>query len=490
MTAKDVVLSIIARLGTGGGIGSIIEYRGSVIRALSMEGRMTVCNMSIEAGARAGLVAPDDTTFSYLEGRPFAPRGAAWERALDDWRSLRTDDDATFDQELVLDGAQLAPAVSWGTNPAQTVTINDAVPDPDSFSEPGLRDAARLALRYMGLTGGTPIREIPVDTVFIGSCTNARLEDLRAAAGVLAGRHVRPGLRALVVPGSGAGAGRGGGRGAGPGVHRGRVRVARAGLLDVPGHEPRQARHRRAVRVDVEPQLRGPPGQGGPHPPGVPGGRGRDGGGGHLRGAGGPRLMDPVREIVGRAVPLDRSNVDTDQIIPSDWLKRVERTGFGEGLFSEWRESSDFVLNQAHFQGDDVKVLVSGPNFGIGSSREHAVWALQDFGFEAVIAPRFGDIFRTNALKGGLLPVELPEPVVRRILDAVADDPTLELVVDVVDRRVALPALDLDEPFELEDYAHHRLLHGLDDIAVTLALDPEIAGYEAGRAPWLPRVSP
>jgi 3-isopropylmalate/(R)-2-methylmalate dehydratase large subunit len=202
VTAKDVVLSIIARLGTGGGIGSIIEYQGPVIRALSMEGRMTVCNMSIEAGARAGLVAPDDTTFAYLEGRPFAPHGAAWEHALDDWRSLPSDDDATFDQELVLDGAELAPSVSWGTNPAQTVTINDAVPDPDSFSEPGLRDAARLALRYMGLQGGTPMREIPVDTVFIGSCTNARLEDLRAAAGVLAGRHVRAGLRALVVPGS------------------------------------------------------------------------------------------------------------------------------------------------------------------------------------------------------------------------------------------------------------------------------------------------
>ncbi len=202
VTAKDLVLSIIARLGTGGGIGSILEYRGSVIRGLSMEGRMTVCNMSIEAGARAGMVAPDDTTFSYLQGRPFAPRGAAWERALDDWRSLRTDDDATFDRELVLDGAELAPAVSWGTNPGQTVTINDVVPDPDSFSEPGLRDAARLALRYMGLQAGTPMREIPVDTVFIGSCTNARLEDLRDAAGVLAGRHVRAGLRALVVPGS------------------------------------------------------------------------------------------------------------------------------------------------------------------------------------------------------------------------------------------------------------------------------------------------
>jgi 3-isopropylmalate/(R)-2-methylmalate dehydratase large subunit len=202
VTAKDVVLSIIARIGTAGGIGSIIEYRGSAIRALSMEGRMTVCNMSIEAGARAGLIAPDDTTFSYLEGRPFVPTGLAWERALDDWRSLATDDDARFDKEVHLDAAELRPSVSWGTNPGQTVTIDDLVPDPDSFDEPHQREAARLALRYMGLEAGTAMRDIAVDTVFIGSCTNSRIEDLRAAAGVLEGRSVRDGLRALVVPGS------------------------------------------------------------------------------------------------------------------------------------------------------------------------------------------------------------------------------------------------------------------------------------------------
>jgi 3-isopropylmalate/(R)-2-methylmalate dehydratase large subunit len=202
VTAKDVVLSIIARIGTAGGIGSIIEYRGSAIRALSMEGRMTVCNMSIEAGARAGLIAPDDTTFAYLEGRPFVPSGAAWERALDDWRSLVTDDDATFGRVVHLDAAQLRPSVSWGTNPGQTVTIDDQVPDPDSFDEPHQRDAARLALRYMGLEAGTAMRDISVDTVFIGSCTNSRIEDLRSAAGVLEGRSVRDGLRALVVPGS------------------------------------------------------------------------------------------------------------------------------------------------------------------------------------------------------------------------------------------------------------------------------------------------
>ncbi len=196
--------------------------------------------------------------------------------------------------------------------------------------------------------------------------------------------------------------------------------------------------------------------------------------------------MDAVREIVARAVPLERSDVDTDQIIPSDWLKRVERTGFGEGLFSEWRERSDFVLNQDRHEG--AEILVAGPNFGTGSSREHAVWALQDYGFRAVISSRFADIFRNNALKGGLVPVVVPQVVVDRIMAAVVDDPSIEIVVDVVDRRLAVPSIDLDEPFELDDHHQHRLLNGLDDIALTLLQDTEISAFEAGRPAWLPHV--
>ena len=201
-TAKDVILAIIGRIGTGGGIGSVIEYRGSAIRSLSMEGRMTVCNMSIEAGAKAGLIAPDDTTFAYLEGRPHAPTGAAWEQALDDWRSLATDDDASFDKAVDLDATDISPHVSWGTNPGQVAPITGAVPDPDSFAEPSERDAAARALEYMGLTAGTPLRDVAVDTVFIGSCTNGRIEDLRAVAEVADGRTVAEGVRTLVVPGS------------------------------------------------------------------------------------------------------------------------------------------------------------------------------------------------------------------------------------------------------------------------------------------------
>ena len=201
-TAKDVILAIIGRIGTGGGIGSIIEYRGSTIRSLSMEGRMTVCNMSIEAGAKAGLIAPDDTTFAYVEGRRHAPTGAAWERALDNWRALPTDEGAAFDKEVALDAAGIVPHVTWGTNPGQVTPISGGVPEPDAFADPSERDAARRALDYMGLTAGTPLREIPVDTVFIGSCTNSRIEDLRAAAAVAEGRKVARGVRTLVVPGS------------------------------------------------------------------------------------------------------------------------------------------------------------------------------------------------------------------------------------------------------------------------------------------------
>jgi 3-isopropylmalate/(R)-2-methylmalate dehydratase large subunit len=200
--AKDVILAIIAKIGTGGGVGRVIEYRGSAIRAFSMEGRMTICNMSIEAGARAGMVAPDDTTFAFLEGRPSAPKGADWERALDDWRSLPTDDGAGFDTEVSLAAGSLRPHVSWGTNPGQTVSIDDVVPDPASFEEPQKREAAERALNYMALEPGTAIRDIRPDTIFIGSCTNSRITDLREAADILRGRRVAAGLRAMVVPGS------------------------------------------------------------------------------------------------------------------------------------------------------------------------------------------------------------------------------------------------------------------------------------------------
>ncbi|MDQ3832376.1 MAG: 3-isopropylmalate dehydratase large subunit [Actinomycetota bacterium] len=195
VSAKDLMLGILNRIGTGGGVGHVIEYRGEAVRSLSMEGRMTVCNMSIEGGARAGLIAPDETTLEYLEGRPHAPKGEDWERAIEDWQTLKTDEGAEFDKEVVIQAKELVPYVSWGTTPAQTVPLDGTVPEPE-------HEGHERALKYMGLVPGAPIREIEVDTVFLGSCTNARIEDLRAAAAVLEGHKVKEGIRALVVPGS------------------------------------------------------------------------------------------------------------------------------------------------------------------------------------------------------------------------------------------------------------------------------------------------
>ena len=203
VTPKDVILHVIGVIGTGGGIGKIIEYRGDVFENMSMEGRMTVCNMSIEGGAKAGLIAPDKTTFEYVAGRPNSPVGAELEAAIEDWKTLATDDGAVFDEEVIIDAADIAPQVSWGTNPAQVMPIDGIIPGPDDFDDPNLANTAARALEYMDFEAGTPIKDIKVDTVFIGSCTNSRIEDLRAAAAVAKGRKVADGMRTLVVPGSG-----------------------------------------------------------------------------------------------------------------------------------------------------------------------------------------------------------------------------------------------------------------------------------------------
>ncbi|GAB3906285.1 3-isopropylmalate dehydratase large subunit [Microbispora bryophytorum] len=200
VTAKDLILAIIAKIGTGGGQGYIVEYRGEAVRKLSMEGRMTVCNMSIEAGARAGMIAPDETTFEYLRGRPHAPTGEVWDQAVEYWKTLRTDDDAEFDKVVEIDASTLTPFVTWGTNPGQGAPLGSAVPSPEQFADPVERSAAERALEYMGLAAGTPLRDIQVDTVFVGSCTNGRIEDLRAAAEILRDRKVV--TRTLIVPGS------------------------------------------------------------------------------------------------------------------------------------------------------------------------------------------------------------------------------------------------------------------------------------------------
>jgi 3-isopropylmalate/(R)-2-methylmalate dehydratase large subunit len=202
VTSKDIILAVIAQISTGGGQGYILEYRGSAIRELSMEARMTICNMSIEAGARAGLIAPDETTFEYIKGRPHAPTGADWDSALANWKTLKSDPDAKFDKEIFLNADELSPFVTWGTNPGQGVPLNEIVPTPDSFADEQERRAAENALTYMDLKAGTPMKQIKIDTVFLGSCTNGRIEDLRSAAAIIKGKKVAPNTRMLVVPGS------------------------------------------------------------------------------------------------------------------------------------------------------------------------------------------------------------------------------------------------------------------------------------------------
>ena len=202
VTSKDIILAIIAKIGTGGGQGYILEYRGSAIRALSMEARMTICNMSIEAGARAGLIAPDETTFAYLKDRPHAPKGEDWEKALSYWSELKSDSDAKFDKEITLDADQLSPFVTWGTNPGQGIALDGVIPSPQDFTDPEEVSAAERALVYMDLKAGTPMKKIKIDTVFLGSCTNGRIEDLRAAAEIIKGKKVASNIRMMVVPGS------------------------------------------------------------------------------------------------------------------------------------------------------------------------------------------------------------------------------------------------------------------------------------------------
>ncbi len=232
---------------------------------------MTVCNMTIEGGARAGLIAPDEKTFEYVQGRPRAPKGQAWDMALDYWKTLKSDDDAHYDKVVILDAAKLPPIVSWGSSPEDVISVQGVVPNPDDIEDENKRASKWRALDYMGLKPGTPITDISIERVFLGSCTNGRIEDLRAAAKVVAGRKVAPGVNAMVVPGSGLVKEQAEGRGPPHDLPRGGLRMARAGLLDVPGHESRQAQAAGALRVHLEPQFRGPAGFQGPHPPGVAG---------------------------------------------------------------------------------------------------------------------------------------------------------------------------------------------------------------------------
>lgn len=548
--SKDIILYVIGQIGTAGGTGAVIEFCGSAIRGLSMEARMSICNMAIEGGARAGMIAPDQITIDYLKGRPLAPKvdSAEWKQACNYWLGLRTDEGAKFDIEVLIDAKDIAPTVSWGTSPQDVIAITGVVPGPDDFEDEAKKSACERALKYMGLTAGTPMQEIPLDKVFIGSCTNARIEDLRSAARIVEGKQVASNIkRAMIVPGSGL-------------VKRQAEKEGLDKIFTAAGFEWREAGC--SMCLGMNPDILSP------------GERcastsnrnfeGRQGAGGrtHLMSPamaaaaalvgnladvrklappstapakGSPKIeldahqeelgsdedierlndlpadhaqhtasntvattgasagMPKFETLRGYAAPMDIANIDTDAIIPKQFLKTIKRSGLGTALFHAWRfeagsdkEDPNFVLNQEPYRNSKILVC-TGPNFGCGSSREHAPWALLDFGIKCVIAPSFGDIFFNNTFKNGMLPLRITDT---SALNAIAAEAKAgrEIEVDLVNQTIR--AADGSElaKFDVEQFRKHCLVNGLDDIGLTMASVDKIEKHEQKRTavwPWL-----
>ncbi|KAG7097160.1 hypothetical protein E1B28_004537 [Marasmius oreades] len=547
VTSKDVILHIIGVIGTAGGTGAVIEYAGSAIRGFSMEARMSMCNMSIEAGARAGMVAPDEVTFAYLRDRPLAPpRGEAWDRAEAYWRTLKSDEGAKFDIEVKIDAFDIIPTVTWGTSPEDVVPITGVVPDPKSFSNSVKCASAERALKYMGLIPNTPMEEIKIDKVFIGSCTNSRIEDLRSAARVViaAGPEARvaPGVYAMIVPGSGLIKKHAEAEGLDTVFKRAGFDWREAGCSMCLGMNPDQLSPGERCASTSNRNFEGRQGSGGrTHllSPGMAAAAAVTGkltdvrkflGAFEANVATGPKVKlhsafefmdDPVQPspaptqstapssgtallsaedpssvekftvVRGTAAPLYIENVDTDMIIPKQFLKTLKRTGLKNALFFTLRKDprtgndTDFVLNRAPY--DQAKILVcTGKNFGCGSSREHAPWSLKDFGIRCVIAPSFADIFRNNSMQNGMLPVALSQEECQTLAaDAEAGE---ELEVDLekqeVRRASGKPAIS----FTTDPFRRDCLLNGLDDIALTMQKLMSIESFEQRRSttwPWL-----
>ncbi|EDO17120.1 hypothetical protein Kpol_1025p41 [Vanderwaltozyma polyspora DSM 70294] len=552
ITSKDLILHIIGVIGTAGGTGCVIEFAGEAIEKLSMEARMSMCNMSIEAGARAGIIKPDQTTFDYVKGRPLAPNGDEWEKAVAYWKTLYTDDNAIFDKEVTILAEEIVPTITWGTSPQDALPISASVPDPANIDDPIKKMSMERALKYMGLEANTPLKEIKVDKVFIGSCTNSRIEDLRNAAAVVKGRKIAPNIkRAMVVPGSGlvkkqaesegldkifleagfewreAGCsmclgmnpdildphercastsnrnfeGRQGAlsrthlmspaMAAAAGIHGHFVDIREfeyedkdSPKISVNGGKDDEALQESVYKHEKEPVQ----------PTDAPEEVAED----EIddipistttKSDPAPSGMKPFTVLEGIAAPLDKQNVDTDAIIPKQFLKTIKRTGLKSGLFYEWRfakddegndQETDFVLNVAPYRKAEI-LVVTGDNFGCGSSREHAPWALKDFGIQCIIAPSFGDIFYNNSFKNGLLPIRLDQDVILQKLIPISREGK-NLVVDLPKQQI----LDSDnnilvDHFDVEEFRKHCLVNGLDDIGITMQKDQFISKYEEMR---------
>ncbi|GAB5366507.1 hypothetical protein AAMO2058_001149200 [Amorphochlora amoebiformis] len=507
VTSKDLVLAIIGVIGTAGGTGHVIEYAGDVLKGLSMESRMTICNMSIEAGARAGMIAPDEVTFEYLKGRPMAPKGENWEKAVEYWKTLPSDPGATYDSEVKLDASQVAPMVTWGTSPEDVVAVTGIVPDPEKEGDPNKAKAIERALTYMGLQPGVKVEDIEVDKVFIGSCTNGRIEDLRAVAEVAKGQSVAKNIKtAMIVPGSGL-------------VKRQAEDEGLDKIFVDAGFEWREPGCSMCLAMNadrLEPGERcastsnrnfeGRQGKGGrTHlvSPAMAAAAAVTGRLADVRKIGRrnfstgrrgfhstrPACFDAFVKLSGAVAPLDMRNVDTDMIIPKQFLKTIKRSGLGIHCFDELRytddgkENKDFILNKSVYKG--APILVAGDNFGCGSSREHAPWALLDMGFKCVISTSFADIFYNNCFKNGILPIKVTEEE-RQILLADAQNEK-EITVDLEACKIVRSEGE-DIPFDVEEFRRHCLLHGLDDIGLTLQKEKRIQAFEEQRAkkyPWL-----
>ncbi|KAF5027456.1 hypothetical protein F66182_417 [Fusarium sp. NRRL 66182] len=552
VNSKDVILYAIGKIGTAGGTGAVIEFTGSVIRNMTMEARMSVCNMSIEGGARAGMIAPDDITFEYLKGRPLAPKYGSdtWNKAVEYWKGLRSDPGAKYDIDVFIDAKDIIPTLTWGTSPEDVVPITGCVPDPETFSDENKRAAGRRMIEYMGLTPGTPMQDIPVDKVFIGSCTNARIEDLRAAANVAKGQKVAANVkRALIVPGSGlvkaqaeeegldqifldAGfewreAGCSMCLGMNPDILAPKERCAstsnrnfegRQGALgrthlmspvmaaaaalagkftdirnlshfkneptfksrELPAEEP-HVDERTKYDSEERDLIGDQPQDSEPHT-------------NTLASTGGSATagLPKFTNWKGTAGVLDRSNVDTDAIIPKQFLKTIKRTGLGSALFYELRykedgsENPEFVLNQEPFRKSKI-LVVTGPNFGCGSSREHAPWSLLDFGIKCIIAPSYADIFFNNTFKNGMLPIRIED---KNNLDTIAAEARAgrDIEVDLPNQVIKNADGETICSFDVEEFRKHCLINGLDDIGLTMQQGDKIADFErrmTQNTPWL-----
>jgi 3-isopropylmalate dehydratase len=554
VTSKDIILHIIGVIGTGGGTGYTIEFGGTTIEQLSMEARMSISNMAIEAGARAGLIAPDDITFEYLKNRPMTPSGENWEKSVEYWKSLRSDENAVYDKTVLINAADISPTVTWGTSPQDVAAITGTVPLIEADGNDLARQAAmKRSLEYIGLEEGQKLEGVPIEKVFIGSCTNGRMEDLRNAAAIAIGRKVADGVHAMVVPGSGlvkkqaedegldkifieAGfdwrepgcsmclamnadklkpqercastsnrnfEGRQGNGGrthlmspamaAAAAVSGSLADVRKFPFLGDAAADPRNIQ--KQSRVFTTPKITSPGPVIAPRAPYLADNKNK----GDSSEVGG---LPKFEKLSGVAAPLDIQNVDTDMIIPKEFLKTIKRSGLGFAAFAELRYEnpqevatigeevaiprSDFILNQEGYNGGETSILITGDNFGCGSSREHAPWSINDMGIRCIISTSFADIFYNNCFNNGMLPITLPRSQVELLL-ADAKTPGTVITVDVIEQKVIRPNGE-ELSFELDSFRKDCLVKGLDKIGLTLAKSDKIASFEVTRSkqfPWL-----